>query len=82
MLLSFAAILVAFKLVGLAIIVTFMLQAGFADAIGFLVATHVPFVAIGLGLLFFPLSALYRRLRVRARRRELIWSEWHVEDAA
>jgi hypothetical protein len=77
---AFAAVLVAFKLVGLAIVVYFMLQAGaFDGALTFLVATHAPFILVGLGLLYWPLSVLYRRARLRARRRQLIWAEWHVE---
>lgn len=79
-LLSFAAVLVTFKLVGLAIIVVFMLQAGYGDAIAFLAATHVPFIVVGLGILSFPVSAFLRRLRLRARRRHLIWAEWNVEE--
>lgn len=82
MLLSFAAILVAFKLLGLAIIVVYMYRAGLEDAGAFLAATHIPFVVIGLGLLYVPLSALYRRLRARARRRHFIWAEWNVDEAA
>jgi hypothetical protein len=82
MLLTFAAILVSFKLLGLAVIVVYMYRAGLDDAVAFLAATHVPFVLVGLGLLYLPLSALYRRLRLRARRRHLIWAEWHVEEAA
>ncbi len=80
MLISFAAILVAFKLLGLAVIVIYMYRAGLGDAVAFLAATHIPFILVGLGLLYAPLSALYRRLRLRARRRYLIWAEWNVEE--
>ena len=81
MLVTFAAVLVAFKLLGLAVIAIYMYRAGLGDAAAFLAATHVPFVVVGLGLLYMPLSALYRRLRLRARRRRLIWAEWNVEEA-
>jgi hypothetical protein len=82
MLISFAAILVAFKLLGLAVIVVFMFRAGLSDAVAFLAATHIPFVLVGLGLLDMPLSALVRRLRLRARRRQLIWAEWNVDETS
>ncbi len=82
MLISFAAVLVTFKLLGLAVIVVYMYRAGLSDAAAFLAATHVPFVVVGLGLLYLPVSALYRRLRLRARRRHLIWAEWNVDEAA
>ncbi len=82
MLISFAAILVAFKLLGLAVIAIYMYRAGLTDAFAFLAATHIPFVVVGLGLLYVPLSALYRRLRLRARRRRLLWAEWNVDEAA
>jgi hypothetical protein len=82
MLVTFAAILITFKLLGLAVIVVFMFRAGLEDAVAFLAATHIPFVAAGLGLLYLPLSGLVRRIRARVRRRKLIWAECHVEEAA
>ena len=79
---AFVAILVAFKLAGLAIIVAICLQtAEFDEALPFLAASHVPFVVGALLLLYWPVKALFRRLRLRARRRQLIYAEWHVEKA-
>ncbi len=79
---SFAAFLVGVKLLSLAAIVGYLYLAGIATSVVFLVATQVPFIIAGLALLYLPLSRLIRRMRLRARRRRLIWSEWHVEKAA
>ncbi len=52
------------------------------DVVPFLAASHAPFVAFALFLLYWPGLALFRRLRLRARRRQLIHAEWNVERAS
>ena len=82
MLISFGVMLVAFKLLGIVVIIAYLGWTGLTDVVAFIVATNVPFVLVGLGLLYVPLSRLYRRLRLRRRRRRLIWSEWNVEESS
>lgn len=78
---TYVGVLIAFKFVGLAIILWAMLQAGgFSDTLPFIVLYHLPWVIGALVLAYFPIAFWYRRLRARSRRHRLLWSEWHVDE--
>ncbi len=80
---AYLGVLVGFKLVGLAIIVWAMAQAGAVDgALQFLILYHVPVVLVLIALVYWPAAFWYRRLRARARRGQLIRGEWNVGSAA
>ncbi len=79
---SYVGVLIGFKFLGLAIILGAMASTGFlGDSSAFLTLYHLPWVLAAAALGYRPGRALYRRVRAQARRRRLIWSEWHVEDA-
>ena len=46
-----------------------------------LIAMHVPWFLGAVALLAIPGIVWYRLIRVRAKRKRLIWEEWHVEPS-
>uniref|UniRef100_A0A831T6Z3 Uncharacterized protein n=1 Tax=Thermorudis peleae TaxID=1382356 RepID=A0A831T6Z3_9BACT len=74
----FIGILVAFKLWTVLLIVIYSSR---WETVQFLLANHVLWFVSGAVLLWGPALFWARLLRLRARRRELIRSEWEVEDS-
>ncbi|ACZ39164.1 glycosyltransferase 87 family protein [Sphaerobacter thermophilus] len=74
---AFIAILVGFKLWTLLLI---LLVATSWGTVGFLAATHVLWIMVGMVALWGPALLWYRLIRMRRRRRELQRAEWEVED--
>ena len=74
----FIGILVAFKLWTVLLIVTYSAK---WETVQFLLANHVLWFVVGAVLLWGPALFWARLLRLRARRRDLIRSEWEVEDS-
>ncbi|MCM8750627.1 hypothetical protein NET02_15890 [Thermomicrobiaceae bacterium CFH 74404] len=74
----FIGILVAFKLWTVLLIVIYSSR---WETVQFLLANHVLWFVAGAVLLWGPALFWARLLRLRARRRELIRSEWEVEDS-
>lgn len=74
----FAGILVAFKAWTLLLILVFSSS---WETVQFLAANHVLWFAVAAVLLWGPALFWFRLVRLRARRRALIRSEWEVEDS-
>lgn len=74
----FIGILVAFKLWTVLLIVIY---SSTWETVQFLLANHVLWFAVGGALVWGPALFWVRLMRLRARRRELIRSEWEVEDS-
>lgn len=74
---AFFGVLVAFKLFTVALI--FALMTSWAT-LAFLVVGHFLWIAVGAVLLWAPAAFWVRLRRVRARRKRLVYAEWHVEE--
>ncbi|HEX3723520.1 MAG TPA: hypothetical protein VHV31_12060 [Nitrolancea sp.] len=74
---AYFGILLAFKIFTL--IVILWLTSSW-QAVVFVVASHVLWLIIGAILIAGPATFWTRLVRVRARRRQLVHQEWHVED--
>jgi len=74
----FIGILVAFKLWTVLLIVIY---SSTWETVQFLVANHVLWFTVGAALVWGPALFWVRLMRLRAQRRELIRSEWEVEDS-
>ena len=51
------------------------------QAVVFVVAIHVLWFAVAAGLVAGPATFWARLVRMRARRRQLLHQEWHVEES-
>jgi hypothetical protein len=74
--LTFAGVLIVFKLWSVVLIYMYSSGDGVAN---FLIGTHVLWIAIPVLLLWAPAAFWFRMLRVRRRRKVLLESEWNVE---
>ncbi len=74
----FALILIGFKLWTVLLIALYSWNWA---TVRFLLANHVLWVVVGAVLVWGPVVFWLRLIRLRARRRELIRSEWEVEDS-
>ena len=69
-------VLLTFKIVTVLMIAVMLPGEG---TIKLLIATHVPWFFGGAALIAIPGVFWYRLVKVRAKRKRLIWEEWHVE---
>ena len=74
---AYIGILLAFKIFTL--IVILWLTSSW-EAVVFVVASHVLWLTVGAILIAGPATFWARLVRVRARRRQLVHQEWHVEE--
>jgi len=75
---AYFGILIAFKIFTL--IVILWLTASWQSAV-FLIASHVLWIAVALVIFAGPAAFWARLMRGRAKRRQLIRQEWHVEES-
>jgi tetrahydromethanopterin S-methyltransferase subunit E len=74
---AYFGVLLAFKIFTLIVILWLMSS---WEAVVFVVASHVLWLIVGAILIAGPAAFWTRLVRVRARRRQLVHQEWHIEE--
>lgn len=74
---TFIGVVLGFKLWTIILILLFWPT---GEALLLMLAMNWPFLLGALVLIAGPALVWYRLLRARARRRRLLWEEWHLED--
>lgn len=74
---AFFGVLVGFKIVTLILI--YVVAASWST-IGFFLASHVLWIAVGAIVIWAPALFWTRLVRVRAKRKQLLQEEWRVDE--